>query len=295
VRAAADLGRITAAGLLAAALAVVGLAGAPPRDAQADFCFYPVIKGAGPSIWTPDLGATGVYYSGLYSRSLGAYRDAGSDFEAMQASIGGNTYDTDSDDGCKSEANGREWSVPQDPSFGGTDLTARAKIYGDNRRPFARSLLILHNPTAAPIEFDLLYDNTTGAGDESKLDRSSNAPKEVSPADIWATSCDDPDDDGCTNSKGEKLRSPELAFNWEVRGGSHEGADDAVFSGENLTVSFEDVTIGPGKTKSFLQLVTMSLNAKGARRAADLAARNPGSYGVFRGLSKKERKRVVNW
>lgn len=283
--------------LAAVVLAALATAAARPPQAQAIYCFYPAIEGAGPSFWTPDGGGGAVYYSALYSRALDAYRDAGDEFGAMQPSGDEVNYDIGNghDNDCRIISGGRGLAVPTDDDFGGVGLIANEKFYADNRRPFGRLYLQLRNPTAAPITFDLQWETVTGAGDDTNVDRTSSGDGTAVAKDAWATSCDDPDGDGCVNIKGERLRAPEFAHSWEVRRGKHESADEVDFSGDTLRVEFTDVTIGPGKTKSFAQLLTMALNIRTARRAAARAAKDPAGYGVFRGLSKKEKNRIVNW
>ena len=289
------LHRIGLAALAAAALAAAMTIAAPPRDAQAVFCFQPAVRAAGPSIWTPDTSGGGIFYSALYSRSLGAYRDAGSDFDGIEPKVGPESYDADSNSGCESSAGGREWLVPPDSGFGNTALVAEEQFYFDNRRPFGRVYLELRNPTGAPITIDLEFETEAGPGEDTHVDRSSDGGAAVNAADAWATSCDDSKGNGCAKTKGEAVRAPELAHNWETRAGNHVSASEASFENDFLTVVFEDVTVNPGQTKSFVGIVSMALNIRAARAAADRAAEHPADFGVFRSLTQTERQRVVNW
>jgi hypothetical protein len=63
----------------------------------------------------------------------------------------------------------------------------------------------------------------------------------------------------------------------------------------DFDVEFSDVTIGAGKTVTFLQIVRLATTIRGANKAARAIDKNPKKAGVFAELSKKELKRLQNW
>jgi hypothetical protein len=87
-----------------------------------------------------------------------------------------------------------------------------------------------------------------------------------------------------------------IAQNWE-RPGAPDSAESIDFAdgAGGVTVNFDDVVVQPGKTVGFMSVVTLALDIKAARKAAARAASHPADAGVFRGLTKREKKRLVNW
>ena len=109
--------------------------------------------------------------------------------------------------------------------------------------------------------------------------------------------CHDPDGDGCGDVAGEASRMPELADNWERVGRVGDSADTVTLADgdQSATIAFQAVKLQPGQQVAYMEVLSLALNIRKARREASQAGEHPGKYGVFRGLSKAERKRLRNW
>jgi hypothetical protein len=284
--------RAWAGAALALAAAVLWLTAAP--TAKAAYCYYPAVGGGGHSFWTPDLGSGGFYEAALFSRTLGVYRD-NFNLSWGRPQIDATDYNNPDDFGCQPENHGQEWAMtPQD--IGGIKVTP--KSYVDRKRALGRSYVALKNTSASPVTFDFTFDDRLGFNTATNLDRTSNNPRSSAGAnDKWATVCDDPDADGCGNTAGEASRMPEVADNWEGVGKVRDSADAVTLADgdQTATITFQAVTLQPGQRAAYMEVLSLALNIRKARSEAALAGKHPGRYGVFRGLSKAEQKRLRNW
>ena len=272
--------------------AAVWLAAAPAANAA--YCYYPAVDGGQRSFWTPDLGGGGFYEAALFSRTLGIYRD---NFNLGWGGPEINTtaYNNPDDFGCEPENHGQEWAMPPQ-KIGAIRVTP--KSYVDRERAFGRSYVTLKNTSAAPVTFDFVFDDSLGFDTATNLDRTSDAPQPSAAAnDRWATVCDDPDADGCGDVAGEASRMPELADNWERVGRVADSADAVTLADgdQSATIAFQEVKLQPGQQVAYMEVLSLALNIRKARSEASQAGEHPGKYGVFRGLSKAERKRLRNW
>jgi hypothetical protein len=102
--------------------------------------------------------------------------------------------------------------------------------------------------------------------------------------------CEDAGGDGCVKQEDE-FRDLELAHNWARPGKKPESADLVSIDSDASSVSFDDVTIRPGKTVAFMQVVTLAPNIGSARK--DKVSKGPKE--IFKGLTKAERRALVNW
>jgi hypothetical protein len=119
-------------------------------------------------------------------------------------------------------------------------LEVTPTLYLGRTKPFGRQLVFVKNTSTAPVTIDFLFDGDLGSDSDTNVDRSSSGDQTVDGADIWATSCEDVDADGCLDTKGEKFRDPELAHNWERKGKKPKSADQVVLADGNgdFNVSF---------------------------------------------------------
>ncbi|MSO41669.1 MAG: hypothetical protein EXQ70_07250 [Solirubrobacterales bacterium] len=277
---------------MALPVALIVLAIAPAGAAAVD-CEVGAV-GGGPSGWSTD-GPDGDFEEAalLVRGAVGALRTDAFDGYGMPT-INGTPYANPSPLGCGRQDRKQEIVFPA-VSVGG--VLVKPKLYADPRGAFGRQLAILKNPTAAPVTIDFGWDGNLGSDGDTIVDRSSSGNATADAADRWATSCDDGDADGCANVAGEARRDPELAHNWEAKSGKSDSADAVVLaSGDgNFDVSFTGVTIQPGQTVAYMEIVTLAQNVQLARSVAQRADSKPGKYGVFRGLSKKEQKQLRNW
>jgi hypothetical protein len=281
------------AGIAALAFAALFAASSLTPRASALGCDRVTIGGAGPSTWRLEADAN-FDEAALFSRSLGFYRaDAFDGYGTPWA--GGLFYANPQEARCSGENGGQEWAYATD-TLGTVKVTP--KLYADPRRPFGRQYFSIKNTTAGPIVIDIGFMNGNfGSDSNTEIDRTSSGDGTVTPADSWATSCEDNDLDGCTNVVGEAVRDPELAHTWERASGAEQNADviSLADGSDSFEVEFDDVPIPAGKTIALMGIVTLALDITDARKAAARAANNPADAGVFRGLSKKERKRLVNF
>ena len=287
-------GGLLVSGLLAGALACFALLAASsltPR-ADAETCDRIAIRGPGPSVWRLDDLDSGFDEGNLFDRSLDVFRaDAFDTYGGID--VNSTRYKNDDGNGCRREQKGREWAYPS-VAIGPVRVTPKA--YVDPKQPFGRMFYSVRNLTAAPITVDIDLNGDLGSDSDTDVDRTSSGDSTAAANDIWATSCEDIDDDGCANVAGEAIRDPEIAQNWEHPSGS-ESIDDITFADDdgNVSLDYDDVEIGPGKTVAFMHVVTIGTRIRSVRKAAARIAAKPSKAGVFRGLSKKERKRLVNW
>jgi hypothetical protein len=212
------------------------------------------------------------------------------------ATIGTTSYDNPDpdDDGCKRINHGHGVLFPTDDTLP-VDVTPI--LYADPKKPFGRQLFILKNTSGSDQTFDFQFDGDLGSDSLTNVDKSSSGNGSVNQHDIWATSCDDIDSDGCVNTKGEQFRDPELAHNWQGKGNVKEKADDvALVDGDgNIDVDFDDVKVKDGKTVALMEIVSLHPTIKPARSTAAKIAHDPQGYGVFNGLTKKQRGEILNW
>ena len=280
--------------LVGGAVVLVVLIGLWPsaERAQAANCDRVAIAGAGPSVWKVSFEG-GFEEGNLFSRPLGAFRaDAFDDYGHI--AVDGTAYENE-DARCTRES-GQEWLLAGE-RIGALRVTP--KVYADPRRPLGRTYFSIKNVTAAPVEVDLVFgpNDNLGSDGDTEVDRTSSGDGIASAADSWATSCEDIGGDGCADVADEEVRDPEMSLNWERAGGGPRSADlvDFADGGDNIEVTFNNVNIPAGKTIGLMNVVTMNLNIGGARKAAARTANDPSGAGVFRALSKRERKRLVNW
>jgi hypothetical protein len=164
----------------------------------------------------------------------------------------------------------------------------------------ARQFVSLRNPSGSPVTIDFSWSGDLGSDEITAVGTSTSGDISMNQGDRWGTSCEDDEGDGCGNISGDDdvSRDPELAHNWEGKGVGA-GSADLVFDPElndgEVFFGFATTSIGAGKTVTFMQLVSLAPTIRSANRAAKAIDRNPARAGAFDRLSKRERRRLVNW
>lgn len=196
---------------------------------------------------------------------------------------------------CTRESGGREFAFP---AFVINDVRVRPKLYVAPRKRFGRQFVAVTNTAGAPVTIDFAWHGNLGADSDTVVGATSSGDISMNQGDRWGTTCDDPDADGCGDVEAEAERRPEIAQNFEGKGSKPHSADlvfDPELNGGETFIEFQDVTIAAGKTVTFMQVVSVALSPKAARQAAKAIDENPARYGVFAGLSEKEKNRLQNW
>jgi hypothetical protein len=209
--------------------------------------------------------------------------------------VDGEGYDNPDpeDKGCELSDDQDTLRFPSDLVAPGIRLTPQ--LYAGDNRAVGRQYVTIRNNGDAPVTVDFGWQGDLGSDSGTNVDRTSSGDGVVDTSDRWATSCEDPGDDGCVDVGGESDRDPELAHNWERDGGERDSAEviDLEDGNGNYDVTFEDVTIGPGQSAAYMEIVSLRRGIFKAREAAREAGAAP-SY-VFAGLSNGERSRLRNW
>jgi hypothetical protein len=211
------------------------------------------------------------------------------------AEIDGEEYDNPDpeDKGCELADGKDTLRFPADEVA--PNIKVRPQLYVGDNRALGRQYVKIKNTGDAPVTVDFGWDGDLGSDSDTEVDRTSSGDDVVDPSDRWATSCEDPDNDGCENVASETNRDPELAHNWERDGGDRDSAEtiDLQDGSSSFDVAFEDVRIGAGQSAAYMEIVSLRRGIFKAREAAREAGAAP-SY-VFAGLSDGERSRLRNW
>ena len=219
--------------------------------------------------------------------------DAYDDYFAIE--VGAPSYNNPDEDACTRADGGRTLIYPAQEIQ--PDVFVTPQLYVSKRRALGRSLFKIRNAGGAPVELDLGLVAGLGSDALTEVDRTSSGNASVDGADVWATSCEDPDSDGCRNVAGEAARDPELSHVWERRGSKPESADVVTFVDgvDEVDVEFNDVTVGAGETVSLMGLGAIHPTIRPARAIAPKLAKNPEDSGAFAGLSRGEKRQLLNW
>lgn len=282
-------------GALSASVATVALLSGGAGQASAADCDRDTIGPGKPfTLWEFDE-------DGQFSEAT-MFLDAGPESERGDAfddygvvSLDGTEYENPNDAGCVRKAKGHDIAFPADDVNG---VIVKPQLYIGQRKPFGRQFVSLRNPGPGPVTMDFAWDGDLGSNGSTVVGTSTSNDSSMNQGDRWGSTCEDDDSDGCGDAAGESSRDPELAHNWEGKGKKKHSADlvfDPELNDGDVLFQFDDVTIGAGKTVTFMQIVSLATSIKAANRAARAIDRKPTRYGVFAGLSKQERKRLQNW
>lgn len=252
------------------------------------------LQGAGPSAWTVDE-ADGEFQDAELFTQVGldfVRDDAFDDYGVVE--IDGTDYSNPNEFGCRLPKNGRETIFPTDVVNG---VAVRPQLYVSRRTPLGRQFVSLRNTTGAPLTIDFAWDGDLGSDSSTAVHRTSSGDQTADAVDRWAVTCEDDDSNGCVNVTDDSDRDPELANHWEGKGQKRHSADLVTLAdgAGNFDVEFSDVTIGAGKTVTFLQVVRLAPTIGVANRAARAIDKSAKKAGVFAKLSKRELKRLQNW
>jgi hypothetical protein len=268
-----------------------GVMALAPASASAALCGQ-AFDGAGASHWYANGGGGEFDDVEALFGSLAIARGDAFDGYGV-AEIDGNAYDNPdpNDAGCTRK--GRTLKFPGDGPV--ADIRVRPELYVSGKRPLGRQLVSIRNTGNSPVTFDFGWDGDLGSDSDTNVANTSSGDALVAANDRWATSCDDTDADGCGNVAGEAFRDLEVASNWERKGQKKESADVVVLADgdSNFDVTFEDITLQPGKTKVFMEIVHVAKTIKSANRAARKTEGGPGF--AFAGLKQKTINRIQNW
>jgi hypothetical protein len=277
------LGAIVCGALWIAAPAV-----AAPLD-----CSKIILGGHGPSFWTPDP-ESGLSEAALFDPNLRALRTDAFDSSYDASELNGVDYVNPSAPDCR-KAGAHTLRYPTQ-TVGAIALTP--STYIDPKRPFARLFTTLKNTSGVPLLVDFGWDgDNLGSDTDTRVGRTSSGDATATASDTWATTCEDLKANGCKTTKAERVHDPEIAHNWERQGKKRESADVVTFTNgeDNTEVVYQGVTIPPGKTVGFMEILTLARTIKQANSAANLTAKKPAKAGAFRGLSKTQRNKLLNW
>ena len=280
----------------ASALGALALLGGAAGTASAAQCGYEVtdgnifLTGGGPSIWAPEDDAS-IDEGGLFTGNSGR-------FDAFDGVGLPNAFGTDYNnldaDGCTFESGRRELAYPADTTTL-TDLTLRPKIYISPRKPFARVLLTVRNTGNTETAVIYGFTGDMGSDTDTTISRTSSGDRTATQNDRWLVSCEDLDSDGCGDTAGEQVRDPEVV---QVFQGRNNGQLDAITfadGDEDWTADYAGILVGPGEAKSVMYVVGMAATPGKAVRIAKAIDRDPAGYGIFKGMSKNERKFTRNF
>lgn len=210
------------------------------------------------------------------------------------SNLGAHTYANPDTDGCKIGGGGQRLTYP-------TDITQAIHmtpvVYISKKKPLGLNLIFLENTLGADQVVDFEFDGDLGSDSNTEVDRTSSGNGTADENDAWSTSCEDPDDDGCSDVKGEKFRDPEVAVNWQRKGNTKEKADVVEFvdGSSSIDVTYNDITIKAGKTVALAEIGSVYANIDAARKAAKKIGADPEGYGALAGLSSKEKNQLLNW
>ena len=204
--------------------------------------------------------------------------------------VDGTDYSNPDSDGCKRD--GRTNRFPADEPV--TDIKVTPELYVPKDRALGRQLVTLKNTGASNATVDFRFDGDLGSDNYNRVAKSSSGDASVDDGDVWATSCEDVEADGCAD-QADLGRDAELAHNWERKGNKQDSADVVALANgsSNLDVTFEDVKLKPGQSKSFVEIVQMARTIGEANKAVKRVEDGPGY--LFAGLSDKERGLIQNW
>jgi hypothetical protein len=287
---------------LAASTAIVLLMLSPAAASADRSCGYHLRSPGGDVSWEPD--DDDGEFEDAFLLVDGNEDERGDAFDGYGvAEIDGEEYENPNTEGCEVAHDGDTLRFPADEVGG---LKVKPQLYVGDNRALGRQYVKIKNTGDAPVTFDFGFDGELGSDGDTEVDRTSSGDGVVDTRDRWATSCEDQDDDGCASKAGEPDRDPELAHNWERDGGDRDSAETIELEdgsdtscsgtpecGDNYDVTFEDVTIGPGQSAAYMEIVSLRRGTFKAREAAREAGAAP-SY-VFAELSSRQRTLLRNW
>jgi|SRR5580658_1051351 hypothetical protein len=170
-------------------------------------------------------------------------------------------------------------------------LTVTGQMYFSPVSAVARSMLIMQNPTGAPITATVLSASNLGSDQQTFLQTTSSGDNVLDPTDNWFISSQ--------TANPTKADDPILTFAFSGAGGAVRGSNvDAPGSGrKNLFYENYTVTIPAGQTRSLMTFVQMSDTVAHAEATATLFNTNASLQGTdyLTGLDATREAQILNW
>jgi hypothetical protein len=172
-------------------------------------------------------------------------------------------------------------------------LNVHAELFFASAKAVARSLLVLQNPTGAPITVTVDNDSNLGSDNNTTIHATSSGDATFDSTDNWFVSCQRD-----VNISTNCVSDPVLTVAFQGPAGVVRGTNISGFTnGSNNFNERWTVTVPAGGTQSLMTFVQLSATPEGAQ--ADAAAfNNTGSLqaaGYLAGLSPIQESQIVNW
>ncbi len=273
-----------------------GLALSLPSVASAASC-EATLNGGSNSVWRTEV--NGSFIDAELSASGGKPFRGDAFDRYTRAQVGAFQYENFDPAGCEKEGK-HELAYPSRVVDNNPDIAmlATPKLYVSPNRSFARILLVLEAPGQDPVLNFFGWFGDLGSDSLTAIGTTSSGNAKMTREDRWATSCEDLAGNGCAVAPGEEGRDVELAYVWEGPGARLSTANGSVTSAEpngKPTAYPQAAAVKPGKPLVLMSVVALSRTIGNANRTARKISRDPKEYGVFKGMSKAEIKRLRNW
>lgn len=172
-------------------------------------------------------------------------------------------------------------------------LNVHVELYFASAKAVARSMLVLQNPTGAPITVTVDNDTNMGSDNDTTYHLTSSGDATYDASDNWTISCQ-PD----PGHPALCLSDPVLTFAFSQTGAPvRPTAIQAVTNGSDKQYFRYTVTVPAGGTQRLLEFVQLSDTV--AHATTDAALFNSTgtlqSSGYLAGLSPTEQAQIVNW
>jgi hypothetical protein len=168
-------------------------------------------------------------------------------------------------------------------------LNVSGQIYFSPVRAVARSILVMQNPTGAPITVNVGNMSNLGSDNNTFLQLTSSGDQTFDPTDNWVVS-----------SQGQPLipADPVLTYAYQGVGGAVRGIPNPnLANASDRFREFYTVTIPAGQTRRLMVFVQMSTTVAQAEADAALFTSSATLAGTdyLSGLSAAELSTIVNW
>jgi hypothetical protein len=223
----------------------------------------------------------------------------------------GVSYISTDPDGCILGQGGREMLFPAH-SLGGSmpELVASRRVYVPAAgRAFARWIDTIRNTSNVTQQYDVLLFGGLGSDCGTKIADDSTGDGFLSRRDRWMITYDDvAGSDTCPDV--QSIPNPDsstglpLAHNWDGPSSPPDRADEfpayrgfTLTPGGFLSIQYDDVTLEPGKSASYVTFETQSTTVPNDTLSASIAANGIDAVPpeLFTGMSAADRARVRNW
>lgn len=168
-------------------------------------------------------------------------------------------------------------------------LNVSGQIYFSTTRAVARSILVLQNPTGAPISVRVWNANNLGSDSGTVIQTTSSGDSTFDPTDNWVIS----------SQNEPPTNDPIMTFAWQGPGAAVTRTDSSspFAAGNDNPNEYYDITVPAGATRRLMVFVQMSDSTANATTDAarfnSAAALRATDY--LSGLSTTELSEIVNW